>query len=286
MSTAAHAAPPDARLSLAHSFLFVPGDRPERYAKACASGADAVIIDLEDAVAPSDKGAARDALANWLDSAEGRAPHVPVLVRVNCVHSGCFGDDLILCHRPGIAGIVLPKAERVADVASASSSAPLFPLIETALGFANLSQITAAPRVQRLIFGAIDFQLDMGIHGDRDELLFFRSQLVLASRLAGLRAPVDGVTLDIGEGGATEDDARYAHRLGFGGKLCVHPSQLEAVNRAFLPSADEVAWARRVLEAAEGARGAAVAVDGKMIDKPVLLLAQRIASEAARKSMH
>ncbi|MYN09680.1 HpcH/HpaI aldolase/citrate lyase family protein [Pseudoduganella aquatica] len=286
MSTAVHAAPPDARLALAHSFLFVPGDRPERYAKACASGADVVIIDLEDAVAPAAKGAARDALENWLSSPEGRAPHVPVLVRVNCVNSGCFGDDLILCHRPGIAGIVLPKAERVADVASASSSAPLFPLIETAQGFANLSQIVTAPRVQRLMFGSIDFKLDMGIHGDRDELLVFRSQIVLASRLAGLRPPVDGVTLDLGDGSAAEDDARYAHRIGFGGKLCVHPGQLEAVNRAFLPSDEEVAWARRVLAAAEDARGAAVAVDGKMIDKPVLLLAQRIASEAARKNLH
>lgn len=285
MSTAVHAAPPDARLALAHSFLFVPGDRPDRYAKACASGADAVIIDLEDAVAPSAKGAARDALENWLSSPEGRAPHVPVLVRVNCVNSGCFGDDLILCHRPGIAGIVLPKAERVADVASASSSAPLFPLIETAAGFANMSQIVTAPRVQRLLFGSIDFKLDMGIHGDREELIFFRSQIVLASRLAGLRAPVDGVTLAI-EGGATEEDARHAHRMGFGGKLCIHPGQLDAVNRAFLPSGEEVAWAQRVLSAAESARGAAVAVDGKMIDKPVLLLAQRIASEAARKNLH
>jgi len=285
MSTAVHAAPPDARLALAHSFLFVPGDRPDRFAKACASGADAVIIDLEDAVAPSAKGTARDALENWLSSPEGRAPHVPVLVRVNCVNSGCFGDDLILCHRPGIAGIVLPKAERVADVASASSSAPLFPLIETAQGFANMSQIVSAPRVQRLMFGALDFKLDMGIHGERDELLYFRSQIVLASRLAGLRSPVDGITVAI-DAAATEDDARYAHRLGFGGKLCIHPDQLEAVNRAFLPSGEEVAWAQRVLSAAEGARGAAVAVDGRMIDKPVLLLAQRIASEAARKNLH
>ena len=237
MSTAVHAAPPDARLALAHSFLLVQGNHPERYAEACASGADAVIIDLEDAVPAAAKGAARDALANWLDSPEGRAPHVPVLVRVNCINSGCFGDDLILCHRPGIAGIVLPKAERVADVASASSSAPLFPLIETALGFANMNQITAAPRVQRLLFGPLVFQQDMGILGERDELLYFRSQIVLASRLAGLRAPVDGLTSASGEAGTAGDDARYARRLGFGGKLCAHPGDLEAVNRAFLRAA-------------------------------------------------
>jgi citrate lyase subunit beta/citryl-CoA lyase len=285
MSTAVHAAPPDARLALAHSFLFVPGDRPDRYLKACTAGADVVIIDLEDAVAPQAKGAARDALNNWLDSAEGRSPHIPVLVRVNCVHSGCFGDDLLLCHRPGIAGIVLPKTERVADVASASPTAPLFPLIETALGFSQLSQIAAAPRVQRLLFGAIDFKLDMGIHGDREELLYFRSQIVFASKMVGLQTPVDGITTSIDDEAQVESDARYAHRLGFGGKLCIHPNQLAATNRAFLPSNEEITWAQRVLSSAAEAQGAAFSVDGKMIDKPVILIAQRIVEEAKRKNI-
>lgn len=243
MSTAVHAAPPDARLALAHSFLFVPADKPERYAAACASGADAIIIDLEDSVASGAKNAARDALENWLSSPEGRAPHVPVLVRVNCVRSGCFGDDLILCHRPGIAGIVLPKAERLADVASASSSAPLFPMIETALGFGSLAQISAAPRVQRLLFCTSDFQRDLDIHGDREELLYFRSQMVLASRLAGLRAPVDGATRAGADSALAEDDARHARRLGFGGKLCLHTGHVDAVNRAFLPLSDDTTWA-------------------------------------------
>jgi len=265
-----------------HSYLFVPGNRPDRFSKACASGADAVIIDLEDAVAFADKGAARDGLANWLDSPEGRAPHVPVLVRVNCVASGCFGDDLRLSHRPGIAGIVLPKSERVDDVASASSSAPLYPLIETALGFSRLSQIAAAPRVQRLMFGSIDFKLDMGISGDRDELLYYRSQMVLVSRLTGLQAPIDGVTTAIDDALQIDDDTRYARRLGFGGKLCIHPAQVAIVNRAFTPEPDEVQWAMRVLAASEAARGGAVALDGKLIDRPVILQAQRIVDESRR----
>lgn len=235
MSTAAQATPPDARLALAHTLLMVPGDRHEQFAPACASGADAVVIDLEDAVAPAAKGAARDALANWLDSPAGRAPHIPVLVRVNCVHSGCFGDDLVLCHRPGIAGIVLPRTERVNDVASASSTAPLFPMIETALGFSRLADIAAAPRVQRLLFGATAFRADLGIMGDDEALLYFRSQIVLVSRLAGLQRPIDGASPDTSEDGAVARAARQACELGFGGKLCLHAGQVDAVRRAFMP---------------------------------------------------
>lgn len=280
MSTAVQATPPDTRLALAHTFLMVPGNRPEQFAEACASGADAVVIDLEDAVAPAAKGAARDALANWLDSASGRAPHVPVLVRVNCVNSGCFGDDLVLCHRPGIAGIVLPKTERVNDVASASSTAPLFPMIETALGFSRLAEIASAPRVQRLLFGAADFRVDLGIMGDGDELLYFRSQIVLASRLAGLHRPIDGATLATGNCSAAADAARHAYRLGFGGKLCLHPDQVDPVARAFAPSADEVAWARRVLAAAVDSP--APMLDGQVLDKAMVLLARLISADARR----
>jgi citrate lyase subunit beta / citryl-CoA lyase len=279
MSTAVQAPPPDARLAQAHTFLMVPGDRPERFADACASGADAVVIDLEDAVAPAAKGAARDALANWLDSPAGRAPHIPVLVRVNCVNSGCFGDDLVLCHRPGIAGIVLPKAERVNDVASASSTAPLFPMIETALGFSRLAEIAAAPRVQRLLFGAADFRVDLGIMGDGDALLYFRSQIVLASRLAGLQRPIDGATLEDGAGAAAEA-ARHAYRLGFGGKLCLHSEQVDTVARAFAPSAEEAAWARRVLAAAADTR--TPMLDGQVLDKAMILLARLISADARR----
>jgi len=280
MSTALQATPPDARLALAHTLLMVPGDRPDQFAQACASGADAVVIDLEDAVAPAAKGAARDALANWLDSAAGRAPHVPVLVRVNCVNSGCFGDDLVLCHRPGIAGIVLPKTERVNDVASASSTAPLYPMIETALGFSRLAEIAAAPRVQRLLFGAADFRVDLGIMGDDDELLYFRSHIVLASRLAGLQRPIDGGTLEAGEDGAAAMAARRAYRLGFGGKLCLHAGQVGTVARAFAPSDEDVAWARRVLAAAVDAR--TPVLDGQVLDKSMILLARQISAEARR----
>ena len=267
-----------------HSYLFVPGNRPDRFDKACAAGADAVIIDLEDAVGPADKAAARDALANWLDSEQARANKVPILVRINCINSGCFGDDLRLCRTPGIAGVVLPKAERVADVAAASPGSPVYPLIETALGFSRITELAAAPRVSRLLFGSIDFKLDMGIDGDRDELLFFRSQIVLASRMAGLLPPVDGVTVEIDDAARVEDDTSYARRLGFGGKLCIHPNQVPVVNRSFLPSQQRIDWANKILHAAEAAGGGAVAVEGKLIDRPVVVMAQRIIEETLRKA--
>lgn len=271
-------------LPFVHSYLFVPANRPERFSKAVASGANAVIIDLEDAVGADDKTAGRSSLTNWLDSEEARANRVPILVKVNCVNSGCFGEDLRVCRRPDIAGIVLPKAERADDIASASAGAPVYPLVETALGFSRIAELAKSPRVQRLLFGAIDFKHDMGIDGDEDELLFFRSQVVLASRIAGLLSPVDGVTTDIDDLEKIARDAAYTKRLGFGGKLCIHPNQVPIINRTFVPSENELRWANRVLEAAERARGGAVALDGRLIDRPMVLTAQRIIEDARRRN--
>lgn len=271
-------------LPFVHSYLFVPANRPERFSKAVISGANAVIIDLEDAVGADDKTAGRNSLTNWLDSEEARANQVPILVKVNCVNSGCFGEDLRVCRRPDIAGIVLPKAERADDIASASAGAPVYPLVETALGFSRIAELAKAPRVQRLLFGAIDFKHDMGIDGDEDELLFFRSQVVLASRIAGLLSPVDGVTTEIDDLEKIARDAAYTKRLGFGGKLCIHPNQVPIINRTFVPSENELRWANRVLEAAERARGGAVALDGRLIDRPMVLTAQRIIEDARRRN--
>jgi citrate lyase subunit beta/citryl-CoA lyase len=122
----------------------------------------------------------------------------------------------------------------------------------------------------------------MGIDGDRDELLYCRSQIVLASRMAGLQKPVDGVTTDIDDYARIKDDTHYARRLGFGGKLCIHPGQIPVVNEAFIPSQQEKDWANRILGAAEAARGGAVAVDGRSIDRSVVLTAKRIIEESLR----
>ena len=271
-SDAPHAAVP-------RSYLFVPANRPERFDKACAAGADAVIIDLEDAVPAADKDQARSALMAWL------RPEQPVLVRINSAGSDWFAADLALCRRPGVAGIVLPKAERPEDIAAllAAGATSVLALIETAYGFANMAALATADGVRRLLFGSIDFKLELGIDGERDALLFFRSQMVLLSKLAHIQAPVDGVTTSIDDAALVADDTHYARRLGMGGKLCIHPKQVAAVNQAFQPSADDVLWAGRVLAAAAAANGAAVALDGKMVDRPVILKARQIAAEAARR---
>ncbi len=264
---------------IARSLLFVPSSRPDRFDKALAAGADAVILDLEDAVAPDDKDRARSAVAAWL------APDRSAVVRINGAGTPWFRDDLALCGRPGVSAVMLPKTERAADVAAlrAAGAPGVVALLESAAGFAAIDAIAGAAGVLRLAFGSLDIQLDLGMRDAReDELLYFRSRVVLASRLAGLQPPIDSVSTAIDDAEQLREDAQRARRLGFGGKLCIHPRQVEGVNRHFAPTEAERAWARRVLEAADASGGAAVALDGRMIDTPVILRARAILEDAAR----
>ena len=270
----------DTAAGTARSYLFVPGNRPERYAKACAAGADAVIVDLEDAVPPAEKASARDALAAWLDD-----PAQPVLVRINAADTPWFRDDLALCAKAGVAGIVLPKAESADDIAAvaAAGARAILPLVESARGFWHAHALAHATGVERLVFGTIDFCLDLGLVESSEQLQYFRSQLVLVSRLAGIAAPVDGVTTAFDDPSAIDADTLRARHGGFGAKLCIHPRQVGHVNRGFAPTPDELSWAGRVLAAADASAGAAVAVDGKMVDLPVLAMARRMVAEAQRR---
>lgn len=262
------------------SWLFVPGNRPERFDKACASGADAVILDLEDAVPPADKLTARAQVVQWL-MALSPATSIPVYVRINAASTPWFAEDVAaLAGLTQLSGLVVPKTEDAGTLArvvkSAAPSLQLVPLIETAQAFAVLGEIATAPRVDRLMFGTIDFQLDIGIEGDADELLYFRSQITLASRIAGIAAPVDGVTTVLDDPASIEAATRRARALGFRGKLCIHPRQVAPVHAAFAWRDDEIAWAERVVAAANASAGAAVALDGKMIDAPVIAKANEI----------
>lgn len=257
------------------SYLFVPGNRPERFDKACAAGADAVILDLEDAVAPAAKSQARDAVASWLENG-GHA-----YVRVNAVDTDWYQEDIAALRRiENLAGIVVPKAERADALASLSKAlgdgTVLLPLIETAAAFGDLTALAKAPKVERLMFGTLDFQVDTGIIGDGAELAYFRSRLTLASRIAGIAPPVDGVTAAIDDAELLLRDTLRARNLGFRAKLCIHPKQLAHVHAGFRPSPEEVEWARRVMSAIKDSDGSAVSVDGKMVDAPVIAKAKDV----------
>jgi citrate lyase subunit beta / citryl-CoA lyase len=258
------------------SFLFVPGDRPERFAKAAQSGAHAIIIDLEDAVPAASKDAAREHAWQWLQAGN------EACVRVNAPGSEWFEQDLSLAAFASLAGIILPKAEHGSDIARvvAAGARAVLPLIESAQGMWHAHTLASQPGVQRLVFGTIDFNLDLGIEGEDEQLLYFRSQLVLASRVAGVLPPVDGVTTALDDEEAIRHDTLRGKRLGFGGKLCIHPRQVGLVNACFAPTAEEVKWAQQVVQAADASGGAAVSLNGKMIDRPVILRAQEILRES------
>jgi citrate lyase beta subunit len=272
--------------------LFVPGDRPERFDKAAASGADVVLCDLEDAVAPEHKAEARAQVAGW-------ASRHPAAVRINAVGTSWHEEDLAaVSAAAGVVAVVLPKADTVEAITATAgrlpAGLPLYALIETARGVRDVDRLAEklaeTPGAHRLLFGNLDFGLDAGItpmgHDER-ELLYARSKLVIASRAAGLPAPIDGVCTDIKDAAETSaliQSATAARALGFGGKLCVHPNQVAAVNGAFSPAEEELRWARRVLEAIGDSSGAAVRIDGEMIDKPRVELARRLLDTRKTKS--
>ena len=263
------------------SYLFVPGNRADRFASACSSGADVVLIDLEDAVAPAAKVDARQAAAAWLRGGVG------AWLRINGADTPSFMEDLSLLTLPALGGVMLAKAEEpesIAVIRRAAPSLPIILLIESARGLWNIMALASAPGVIRLAFGSVDFQLDLGIDGERDELLMARSQLVLASRVAGLLPPVDGVTIALDDTEALARDVAYARRLGFGGKLCVHPRQVASINKGFCPSAAEVEWARRVVAATAESGDNACRLDGKLVDRPVIDRARAILQTADRSA--
>ena len=260
------------------SYLFVPGNRPERFAKALASGADVVVLDLEDAVADEAKGQARDAIANWVATALP-AERQRVAVRINAAASTCFADDLRLLRAAGLGLVMLPKAESVEMLAATCAGLPgarVLALIESAAGVANVEAIARAGGVERLVFGTLDLalDLDLDIAELSDGLSFAASRLVLASRLAGLASPVSGVTPQIDDEARLLADLAWARRHGMQARLCIHPKQVAALHAALTPSSAEIAWAQRVL-AAEAASPGAARLEGRMIDRPVVLQAQR-----------
>lgn len=268
----------------ARSFLFVPGNRPERFSKALNSGADAVIIDLEDAVADDSKALAREAVARAWSSLS--AHECPCLIRINPVNTANGMEDLRwLQHIVASPALVIAKAESANDLTAVRNSvpnSPLLPLIESAAGLHRLTELAAHAAVVRLVIGHIDFMADTGIQcsEDESELDILRFTTTIQSRLQGLPAPVDGVTTALDDSARLRADTARALRFGFGGKLCIHPRQVKTVHETFVPSAQELVWARRVVEGDQASGGAAFGMDGSMVDRPIVLRALRTLDRA------
>lgn len=263
------------------SYLFVPGDRPERFAKALATAAHQVVIDLEDAVTPDAKVSARDHLAHWLRTELPEHERSRVAIRVNAFDTPWHAADLAMFAASPVRNLMAPKSEdagQLADIAKRSGDGVvLTALVETVAGVIKMREIAGEMAVARLAFGSFDYCVDAGIEGMGRELDAVRSRFVMESRYAGLPPPVDGVILDVNDAGLIADDVAVGRRFGFGAKLCIHPKQVDAVNSGFLPSDYERAWAARVLAAvADNPRGA-FAIDGKLVDKPIIDKAKRIA---------
>jgi citrate lyase subunit beta / citryl-CoA lyase len=274
------------------SFLFAPGNHARRVEKALSLQADAVILDLEDAVATAEKRTTRDAVIAALTR-----PRRPLLyVRVNAVDTEfCYGD-LAAIVRPGLDGIILPKVESAGGLATVdwllaqierehglvSRAIELIPIIETARGLNQIDAILASgTRVKRVAFGAGDFTLDVNMAWSRNEaeLTYARAKIATASRAAGIEAPLDTVWIDLADEEGLEASARTALGFGFQGKMCIHPNQIAVVNRVFTPSEAEIALAERVVAAfarAEAEGSAAIQLDGKFIDYPIVYRAQRV----------
>jgi citrate lyase subunit beta / citryl-CoA lyase len=265
-------------LAIARTLLFVPGHVPDRFVKATASGADAVVLDLEDAVAPIHKDEARRHVLAWLE-----ADH-EALVRINAIGTPWHADD-VAALRGQARAVMVPKAENPGWVAAVRDSLPanstIMPLIETAAGVLHAGAICALDAVVRPAFGHIDLAAQLGVSPDaRPALVTARSTVVLAAAAAGCAPPVDGITTTIGDIDLLTADTRHAAELGFTGKLCIHPGQIAPVHAALAPTEIEVAWARDVLAVCDD--GSVTAHNGQMIDRPVLIRARRLVSLAER----
>ncbi len=273
--------------------LFTPGNQTRRVEKALSLDADAVILDLEDAVANAEKPGARNTVADLTAKSRDAGPRL--YVRINAHDTPWHREDLQAVVGPGLDGIVLPKTENPSDLARVdafigeletagnlpSGTVDLLPIIETGAGLAAVRTIAGdGARVRRLSFGAADFAVDMGMRWTRGEaeMTPARAEIALASRAAGLLAPIDSVWPRLGDTEGLSESAGRVRDLGFQGKFCIHPEQIDFVHAAFTPTEEEVAFAEKVVAAFEAAEAdglASIAVDGHFVDYPIVERARR-----------
>jgi citrate lyase subunit beta / citryl-CoA lyase len=256
----------------ARSYLYVPGDQPEKLVKSVAQQADAVIADLEDAVSLSNKQRARETVKSWLSNATST-----VWIRIN--NTDQMQADLEAIAGTTIAGIVLPKATVSSVERAARAGFPICALIETAEGVLDARAIASARPVVRLMIGEVDLSAELGIELSHDgrELAAARLQVVLASAAAGIDQPVAPISRDFKDLEGLRTSTLALKRAGFGARSAIHPAQLDTINSTFTPNDEEIARARTLLAAFDAAgRGVGVDDDGRMIDEAVVRAARRI----------
>jgi citrate lyase subunit beta/citryl-CoA lyase len=282
--------------------MFTPGDRPAMLRKAPEAGADVVVFDLEDAVAPARKDEAREAVAEVLADPEFD-PDAEVCVRVNPVGIDADADLAGVLDaggdaaRDAIEAVMLPKTESADDVRTLRRllrehdlDVPVLSLVETAVGVLDAQAIAAADPTDALVFGAEDLSADIGATrtDEGTEVLHAREHVVLAASAAGVDA-IDTVYTDLGDTEGLREETEFGIQLGYDGKMAIHPAQVAPINEAFTPDADRIEWAEAVLEARDAAAAEArgvFSVDGEMIDAPLVAQAERIVERAEAASLH
>ncbi len=273
-----------ADLSSLRSLLFTPGSEERKLVKALGSAADAVIADLEDAVVPSEKAGARETLRSVYSEPSERLAR---FVRVNGADTPFFEADVALLAELRLDGVVLPKATPEAAAALARAGLPILAIAETAVGVRLAYEIATSPGVFALMLGSVDLGTELGLETRADglEIHYARSKLVIDSGAAGIRPPFDAVHVEIRDDAGLAAQARLARSLGLYGKACIHPGQVVTVNDVFTPGADELEWARKIIGAAEAGAGegrGAVALEGELVDAPVVARARRIIGDSER----
>ena len=266
---------------MARSYLFAPGHNAKLLQRVFTAGADAVMLDLEDAVPPEAKETARQLVAAALADT---SPDIPAWVRVNAARTDwCAADLDAVAERAH--GIRIPKTESADDVAWVAQRAPGKPIIcaiESARGVLAAQEIAGAPGVQYLAMGGVDLRQDLNTTGGNLQTLYVRSHLVLASRAAGIEAPIDSVYPELDDEAGLHEQAEFAKSLGFSGKSAIHPRQLPVLHRVFTPTEREIAWAREVVEAFDAAGGAGLRLpSGEFVDLPVARRARHLLDIAA-----
>ncbi len=261
------------RFTNTKTWLFVPATRIDRVAKAFASGADAVIVDLEDAVADVDKAEARKALRSYYDSED----YQPIWVRINQAGSEDFEEDLKMCQQmPQLAGLILPKADRASDIEKVHNATglPIIALIETALGLYQIDSMAKAAGLLAFSYGFLDLcndlQVQVGTAAADIIANQIRYQLLLNSKAHNLLAPIDTVYTDFDDEKGLSQRVQLWSQMGMSGMLCIHPKQVAVVQQSLQPTDAEIEFAKQVVEAYQRSGQAVFKIDGNMVDAPVI----------------